>query len=216
MAFNIRSGQASIADGSITAAKLADNSVIESKIATDAVSAAKIAANAVIEAKIAANAVSNGKIANNAVDANKIATNAVTETKIANDAVSHNKLSVAASLDHILGTEQVFTHLGDVLTTVAEFNFQSDRDDDTDFYKQFSFTTLIEKTGGGGATLEVWIDGEQAGVVNSGAASAQATSEGIIPNPTQRNHFIELKLQHSISTETVTLKRFELYASRKS
>ena len=65
------------------------------EVADGAITADKLANNAVTENKIANNAVTENKIANNAVTENKIADNAVTENKINNGAVTRDKLSDA-------------------------------------------------------------------------------------------------------------------------
>lgn len=98
--------QGSVADGSITAAKLSDGAVTGAKIAAGgvntqalangAVTAAKIAAKAVTEALLADGAVTTAKLAALAVTAAKLAAGAVTEAKLAAGAVSTTKLAAGA------------------------------------------------------------------------------------------------------------------------
>ena len=88
--------QGSVADGSITTAKLADIAVTTAKIASAAVTAAKLADNAVTTAKVVDLAVTAAKLAANAVETAKIADGAVTADKIAAEAVTHAKIGTAA------------------------------------------------------------------------------------------------------------------------
>jgi len=84
---------AKIAAGSITATEIGTGAVTAGKIDSLAVTTGKLAADSVTEAKIAASAVSEAKIATSAVSETKIATDAVTEVKIANNAVTTNKIA---------------------------------------------------------------------------------------------------------------------------
>ena len=104
---------ASIADGSVTTAKIVNLAIETGKLATSAVTtdklnalavtAAKVANSAIETAKIANLAVETGKLANLSVDASKVALNAITETKILNDSISTPKLQVnAVTADKIL------------------------------------------------------------------------------------------------------------------
>ncbi len=82
------SGGATLADGSVTTAKLA----------TDAVSTVKIAANAVTTAKIADGNVTALKLATDAVTTAKIVDDAVTGAKIAANTISGTELSADLTL----------------------------------------------------------------------------------------------------------------------
>ncbi|MBK7918066.1 MAG: hypothetical protein IPJ94_17780 [Chloroflexi bacterium] len=78
---------------SIWALSVADGSITEAKIADLAVTAAKLAENAVINSKIAAGAVSGPKLAADAVTTDKIATGAVGNSDLATDAVTNEKIA---------------------------------------------------------------------------------------------------------------------------
>lgn len=102
-----------IADGAITAAKLASNAVTTAKI-TDAnvttakiadvnVTTAKIADLNVTEGKIAAGAVTEAKIGALAVSTAKIQAQAVTNAEIANTTIQGGKLSIFQSAE-VTGT----------------------------------------------------------------------------------------------------------------
>ena len=90
-------------DGTVTAAKLASNSVITTKIldanvttakiADDAVTADKLAASAVVTASIVNDNVTQDKIADDAVGADQLASNAVVTASIVNDAVTTDKIA---------------------------------------------------------------------------------------------------------------------------
>lgn len=82
-----------IANGAVTAAKLATDAVETAKIKDENVTAGKLATDAVETAKIKNDAVTVDKIANDAVTADQIAANAVTTAKILNANVTGAKLS---------------------------------------------------------------------------------------------------------------------------
>lgn len=75
---------------------LADGAVTAAKIASDAIANAKIADGAITAAKIATDAIANAKIADGAVTAAKIATDAITNAKIADGLLTAAKLATAA------------------------------------------------------------------------------------------------------------------------
>ena len=95
--------ETTVADGAVTTAKLADNSVTNAKIADSAVgtaeliddnvTTAKIADLNVTEAKLAANSVTTAKIGNGEVKESKIADSAITTTKISDLNVTTGKLA---------------------------------------------------------------------------------------------------------------------------
>tara|TARA_A100001388_G_scaffold269192_1_gene245194 strand:+ start:900 stop:2588 length:1689 start_codon:yes stop_codon:yes gene_type:complete len=78
----------SVADGSISTAKLADDAVTQAKLANNAVTTAEINNLAVTTAKLNDAAVTTAKISDNAVTTQKIANNAVTNAKVASGAIS--------------------------------------------------------------------------------------------------------------------------------
>lgn len=77
-----------IADGAITLAKLASNSVDASKIVDGSVGTAEIADNAVTNAKMADNACGAAEITDGSVGTNELADNAVTSAKILNGTIA--------------------------------------------------------------------------------------------------------------------------------
>lgn len=88
--------QFSLADGIVTAAKLASDSVTTAKIAALAVTAAKIASDAVTTAKILDSNVTTAKIADSAITSAKIADDTIVNADIsATAAIGLNKLAVA-------------------------------------------------------------------------------------------------------------------------
>jgi hypothetical protein len=82
----------SIADGSVTNAKLATDAVTNAKVANDAINTAEIVAGAVTSAKLAAGAVDSTALADNAVTNAKMADNAVNTAEIAANAVTNAKI----------------------------------------------------------------------------------------------------------------------------
>ena len=90
-------------DGTVTAAKLASNSVITAKIldanvttakiADDAVTAAKLASSAVVTASIVDDNVTQAKIADDAVGADQLAASAVVTASMVDDAVTTAKIA---------------------------------------------------------------------------------------------------------------------------
>ena len=89
-----------VADGAITAAKLASDSVTTAKITDANITAAKLASSAVTAAKIASDAVTTAKI----LDAN------VTEAKIASDAVTTAKILDANITTAKVAANAITTH----------------------------------------------------------------------------------------------------------
>jgi hypothetical protein len=90
-----------IADANVTTAKIADANVTALKIANDAVTTSKISNDAVTVAKLASNSVTTVKIADANVTAAKLASDAVTTVKIIDDAVTGAKIAA----NTIAGTE---------------------------------------------------------------------------------------------------------------
>lgn len=119
-------GASSIANGSITTVKLADNAVTASKIASNAIETAKIVDGAITSSKMAIGAVTSitidddavmaNKIANNAVSTSKIADNAITGNKIQNNAISNNHIiDGAISSNKVESNSLYLSHLSNVL-----------------------------------------------------------------------------------------------------
>jgi hypothetical protein len=103
-------------DAAIAGAKIADGAVTAAKLASDAVETAKIKDANVTAAKLASNAVETAKIK----DAN------VTTAKLADDAVTAAKLNMFVStLQTGTGAEQSIAHgLGAVPTHVLIINYE--------------------------------------------------------------------------------------------
>ncbi len=76
-----------LADGAITAAKIAADAITEAKIADDAIAAEHIAAGAIVAATFANNAIAAAAIAADAITAAKLATGALTADAFAADAL---------------------------------------------------------------------------------------------------------------------------------
>lgn len=90
--------QGAVADGSITAAKLAELAVVAEKIADLAITTGKLADEAVTEAKLADDAVTTDKIDDEAVTMAKIADQAISNAKVLNFSLTHNKLATKANV----------------------------------------------------------------------------------------------------------------------
>tara|TARA_A100001388_G_scaffold26331_1_gene16989 strand:- start:5889 stop:7613 length:1725 start_codon:yes stop_codon:yes gene_type:complete len=84
---------ANIVDAQITTAKIADGAVTAAKIASQTITADKIASNAVNTPELVASAVSTSKLANNAVTTSKIADSQITTAKINDGAVTTAKIN---------------------------------------------------------------------------------------------------------------------------
>ena len=103
-----------IADGSISSAKLGSEVVTEPKIGTAAVTEAKIGTGAVTETKLGSGAVTNTKIAAGAVDATQLATDAVTNAKIATGAVNTDELANSAVTQDKIGTNVLTPRVSEI------------------------------------------------------------------------------------------------------
>ena len=84
-------------DGSVTSAKLADNSVTGTKIGSGAVDESKLADSSVSEAKIGAGSVTTAKLADLGVTTGKIADAAITTAKLADANVTTAKIAAGAA-----------------------------------------------------------------------------------------------------------------------
>jgi hypothetical protein len=87
---------AQIATGAVTADELAANSVVAGKVAAGAISATEIAAGAITADKIAAGAITADKIAANTITVAQIATGAVTADELAANSVVAGKVAAGA------------------------------------------------------------------------------------------------------------------------
>ena|SRR3990167_8047960 len=197
MAINLR-GTAVVADGSIT----------EAKLANDSVSAAKIQTNAVIDTKIAANAVTEAKIA----------TDAVTTTKIAADAVSIDKVTDNIGIQHFLGHEVEFAHIGTVLTSIAEFNFTKKSVSNVENWKSIGWAVSLKSSNVlNTATVQLWIDG----VAYAQETSSSTTYEHFSSDNSDISaladglHLVEIKLVNDTVGETATINKLDVYLGKK-
>lgn len=107
--------QGGIADGAVTAQKLADGAVGTAALAGAAVTYDKIKDKAVGSAKLADNAVSAKKIASNAVQERQIFDGSVTQSKLAVESVSTAKLAPNAVTNEKVGDKA----LAETLTVTA-------------------------------------------------------------------------------------------------
>ena len=94
-------GTSALADAAVTYDKIKDKSVGSAKLADNAVSANKIASNAVQERQIFDGSVTEGKIGYGAVTANKISDGAVTQSKLAPNAVTNEKVGDKALVESL-------------------------------------------------------------------------------------------------------------------
>ncbi len=197
MPINLR-GNATVADGSITEAKLAPNSV----------SAAKIQTDAVIDTKIAANAVTN----------TKIAADAVTTTKIANDAVSIAKVSTEVATESFFGSEQTIENTGDTETSVADFNFIKAADTTSNWQKLSYKIKLNTDNVANTAMFKIYVDTVLYG---SGTTTISTTPVVLsevdldISALSAGSHHVELKLDNSDVAGISTLTQVDIYLAKK-
>ena len=123
---NQASGGETVADGSVTTAKLADDAVTGPKIADDAVYAAKLATGSVTHDALATGAVTEPKISAGQVDTRVTANEAITEPKIATGAVTYNKLDdrLRADSNYALTgrTDAASSTAGHVLTSRGNYD----------------------------------------------------------------------------------------------
>jgi hypothetical protein len=86
---------ASIADGSVTTAKIVDSAVVAAKVAAGAIETAKIADGAATEAKIATSAITTTKISDLAISTPKLAAGAVTAAKITAGTITATEIAAS-------------------------------------------------------------------------------------------------------------------------
>ena len=98
---------AKLAPDAVTTAKIATNAVTKNKIQTDAVGVAELSIDAVEERKIKDNAVTQRKIADNSVGTPELIVNAVTTAKIATGAVTDDELASASVTEEKIAVDAV-------------------------------------------------------------------------------------------------------------
>lgn len=113
--------QGAVADGSITATKLANGSVTHAKLAANAVEAGNIKDGEVGASKLASKAVTTDKIANGAVGTDQLATGAVTTAKIpaqniTGEKIADNAVTTAKINDAAVTADKI----GDAAVTAAK------------------------------------------------------------------------------------------------
>ena len=84
---------ASVADGSITADKLATNSVTTIKINADAITNSKMADDAINTDQIVNDAITNAKVADDAINTDQIVNDAITQSKVADNAIGSDQIA---------------------------------------------------------------------------------------------------------------------------
>ena len=111
-------GTSNIADGAVTAAKIASQTITADKIANDAVNTGELADGSVTAAKIATNVITADKIASGAVATSELATDAVTGAKIADDSIDSEHY-VDGSIDtaHIADDQVTYAKIQNVSAT---------------------------------------------------------------------------------------------------
>ena len=102
-------GSGTVADGSITTAKLANEAVTNAKLGPDAVDSTKIADSSIFPEHIQSGAITTPKIGDLSVTLNKLATNSVIASKIADGVVGESKLAIenAGSTGQVLSKGNV-------------------------------------------------------------------------------------------------------------
>jgi len=111
-----------IADGSVTTAKLADDGVTTAKIAAGAVTTTELGALAVTTAKIAAGAVTTTELGATAVTTAKIAAGAVTATELGSSAVTTAKINDGAVTPVKKSTNFLLTEIAYSNSSAADIN----------------------------------------------------------------------------------------------
>ena len=108
-------------DATVTAAKLASNSVITAKILDANVTTAKIADSNITTAKIAADAVTQAKVADDAIGADQLAASAVVTASIVDDNVTQAKIADdAVGADQLASSAVVTASIVDDAITTAK------------------------------------------------------------------------------------------------
>lgn len=106
-ALDLDSATVTLADGGLTAAKIAGDAITAAKIAASAITSSELADGAITAAKIAANAIGSSEIADGAIDAGAIAADAITSAKIATGAITATAIAADAITSSELATSAV-------------------------------------------------------------------------------------------------------------
>lgn len=112
-----------VADGSISTAKLANLSVATAKVADSAITNLKIADGSISTTKVVDSSIATAKIANSAVTNAKIAQLSVTSDKIADDSVSTSKLAALSVVADKIANSAISTaKIADNAITTAKIS----------------------------------------------------------------------------------------------
>ncbi|MBR5902378.1 hypothetical protein IKZ40_08580 [bacterium] len=187
-------GTTSIANGSVTAEKLASNAVTEEKILNNAIGTTKIADGAITENKLSTNAVTSAKINSNAITTGKIEDGAVTGSKLSSGAVNTaHIIDGAITSGKIADSSITESKLSNSAVTTSKINDNA---------------VTAAKIGNGA------ISGNkiQSNAISSSHITAQAiTEEKIATNSVQLFHFTEtLKSNIVLSSGGVVTGKLEV------
>lgn len=108
-------GATLLVDGSITASKIAADTITAGQIAAGAISTTELASNAVTADRIAAGAITTDKLAANSIDAGKIQAGAINAGHIASNSIDANKIQAGA----VTAAKMSVTDLGAISATVG-------------------------------------------------------------------------------------------------
>ena len=133
------------------------------EVADGAVTADKLASNAVTEEKIASGAVTETKLGNGAVVENKLADLAVATSKLQNQAVTLAKSVQAMKIHHFVGDETEVNVTGTSETGVKQFMMPKSSSENAGINaNKLHINAEMKVTGASGAqgTIKVYIDDE--------------------------------------------------------
>ena len=147
-----------------------------------------------------------------------VADGSITTAKLADGAVTVNKASVELATEEFFGSEQVIPNLGNVETSVADFNFIK-ASDTTSNWKKLSYKIKlnvdnVSDTG----TFKIYVDTVLYGV----GTTTQSTTPVVLSEVdldisalTVGSHHIELKLNNTSPTGTTTLTQVDIFLGKK-